>query len=259
VKLRAGRIDLNQAHRLSGIDSYFQSIQALQARVIENQRPQLDRAAIQMVATIRRGGRIFVFGTGHSHLMAEEAFYRAGGLAPVTPIFSSLLMLHEDPTLSGLLERTPGLAGPLLDRYQPQPGEMIFIFSNSGVNQMPVEMALEAARRGLFTVSVSSLAYAQVAPLSALGKRLDEVAEIAIDNGGEPGDALAAVEGMDWRAGPSSTIIGALIWNSLVVETASRLRAAGEEPPLFASFNVPGAAEHNAALLEKWRRANRHL
>jgi uncharacterized phosphosugar-binding protein len=191
--------------------------------------------------------------------MAEEAFYRAGGLAPVVPVLSTPFMLHENPALGGLLERTPGLAGPLLDGYQPQPGEMIFIFSNSGVNQMPVEMALEAARRGLFVVSVSSMAYARVAPLSALGKRLDEVADIAIDNGGEPGDAVTPIEGMDWRAGPSSTVIGALIWNSLVVETASRLRAAGEEPPVFASFNVPGAAEHNAGLLRKWRRDNRHL
>ena len=250
---------LNEENELSGIDGYFQSIQALQSRVIEGQRQLLLRIADRMAETIRRDGRIFVFGTGHSHMLAEEAFFRAGGLASVTPIFASMLMLHESPTMSSLLERTAGLAGPLLDEYEPQPGEMIFIYSNSGVNQMPVEMALEAKKRGLFVVSVSSWAYARVAPLSSIGKRLDEAADLAIDNGGEPGDALAPVEGAGWKVGPSSTVIGALIWNCLVTEAVYRLRAMGEEPPVIVSFNIQGAAERNTAHLAKWRKVNRHL
>ena len=212
-----------------------------------------------MAETIARDGRIFVFGTGHSHLLAEEAFYRAGGLAPVVPVFSSTLMLHENAALGSRLERTPGLAQPLFDGYGPQAGEMIFIFSNSGVNQLPVEMALHARRLGLFVVSVSSLNYARLAPLSAVGKRLDEVADLAIDNGGAPGDGLVQLEGLDWPVGPSSTAITALIWNCLVTETAQRLLASGCDVPVFASLNMPGAAEHNQALLEKWHPANRHL
>src|SRR5690606_34303209 len=129
-----------------------------------------------------------VFGTGHSHMMAEEAFYRAGGLAAAVPIFSPPLMLHEDVALSSQLERQEGLAEPLLDRYAPEPGEMLFVFSNSGVNQLPVEMALAGHARGLYVVGVSSHAYARVAPLSPIGRRLDEVVDAAIDNGCAPGD-----------------------------------------------------------------------
>ncbi len=243
----------------SGIERYYRKILALQTEVIESQRQILEDTAAQMATIIAQDGRIFIFGTGHSHMMAEEAFFRAGGLAPVIPIFSSALMLHEKPNFSSLLERTGGLAEVLLDEYQVRTGEMILIFSNSGVNRLPVELAIKAKDRGLFVVSVSSLAYARMAPMSSLGKRLDEVADIAIDNYGKPGDGLVKIQGTDWCVGPSSTISGALIWNCLATECVMRLHASGTPLPVFASLNMPGAAEHNAELLDKLRMYNPHL
>lgn len=243
----------------SGITDYLKAIQELQAQVIDSQRTLLCQVAAQMALVIQQNARIFIFGTGHSHMLAEEGFFRAGGLAAVTPIFIPALMLHENPAFSSQLERTPGFAKLILDRYEPRSGEMIFVFSNSGVNQMPVELATEAHLRGLVVVSVCSKEYARVAPLSAIGKRLDEVADFAIDNGGKPGDALVPIPGSTWRTGPSSTIINALIWNGLVVETVLRLQAAGQEIPLIASLNLSGAAEHNEKLLTKWRKINQAL
>jgi uncharacterized phosphosugar-binding protein len=243
----------------AGLRTYLEEVQALQARVVVGQAQTLTTVAEQMAETIAAGGRIFVFGTGHSHLMAEEAFYRAGGLAPVVPIFSATLMLHRNPERGSRLERSEGLAAPLLEWYGPEPGEMLFIFSNSGVNRLPVEMALEAKARELTVVAVLSRAYAGEAPLSSLGKRLDQVADLTIDNGGAPGDALVSLNGTGWRVGPTSTVIGALIWNALVAETATCLKARGLEVPVFASLNMEGAAAHNAALLEKWRPGNPHL
>jgi uncharacterized phosphosugar-binding protein len=243
----------------NGIQQYFREISALQTEVIENQLDKLDIVAGHMVTTITQDKRIFIFGTGHSHMMAEEAFFRAGGLAPAVPILSTALMLHEKPNFGSHLERTKGLAEPLLDGYQALQGEIIFIFSNSGVNQLPVEMALQAKAKNLFVVAVCSLAYARKAPLSSLGKRLDDIADICLDNGGVPGDALLPVGDTDWRVGPSSTIIGALLWNCLVSECAVRLHRAGYPLPIFASFNMPAAGEHNARLLDKWQGHNPHL
>ncbi len=250
---------MNPPSLLQGFRQYLHSIQDLQTRVIESQLTILDKVAEKMVATVRQSGRIFVFGTGHSHMLAEEAFYRAGGLAAAVPIFMSDLMLHESLDLGGRLERTPGLAPILLDLYQVRAGEMLFVYSNSGVNQMPVEMALLARQRGLSVVGVSSFAYAKVAPLSALGKRLDEVVDFALDNLGLPGDGLVELDGSDWRVGPSSTITCALIWNSLVTEVIQRIHTLGEELPVYASFNMQGAAEHNLALLQKWGQVNPHI
>ncbi|HEX6302800.1 MAG TPA: SIS domain-containing protein [Anaerolineales bacterium] len=245
--------------KFSGIQRYFQALQSLQTEVIEAQEDILERIASRMAHTIARGGRIFVFGSGHSHMMAEEGFFRAGGLAAVVPIFSSALMLHEDPEVSGRLERTGGLAAVLLNRYDPQPDEIMLVFSNSGVNQLPVEMAVEAGARGLFVVAVLSLAYAKISPLSEIGRRLDEVSDAVIDNGGQPGDALVAIPGFEWRVGPTSTIVTALIWNCLVTETVNQLQQAGAAVPVFASLNMPGAQEHNRVLINQWRKLNPHL
>jgi len=192
-------------------------------------------------------------------MMAEEAFFRAGGLAAAVPIFMNDLMLHANPDLSSRLERTPGIAPLLLDQYHVRAGELLFVYSNSGVNHMPVEMAMQAKERGLVVVGVCSRAYARVAPLSALGKRLDEVADYVIDNMGEPGDAVVELENSEWRVGPTSTITGAFIWNSLVIEVVRRMNAAGEAPPVFASFNMRGATEYTRAMMQKWGRQNPHL
>jgi uncharacterized phosphosugar-binding protein len=243
----------------AGLDTYYESILEMQANVIESQRDKLLSIANRMADTIEREERIFVFGSGHSHLMAEEAFYRAGGLAAVVPVFASSLMLHENLELGSRMERTEGLAASLLDRYQPKPGEMIIIFSNSGVNCLPVEMAQYAGEKGLFVVSVSAFAYAEIAPLSSIGKRLDEASDVAVDNGGVPGDALVQLGDSGWRVGPSSTVLGALIWNCLVCECVSLLNARGSKLPVIASFNMPYASEQNKNILNHWRKTNLHL
>jgi uncharacterized phosphosugar-binding protein len=243
----------------NAIDQYFQAVRELAARAVESQRDILIGVAERMAETTKRDQRIFLFGTGHSHLIAEEGFYRAGGLANVVPMLTEHVMLHHLPSLGSRLERTPGLADLILKRYAPQPEEMFFVFSNSGVNQLPVEMALRARERGLFVVSLSSFEYARQAPLSELGMRLDQCADLALDNGGIPGDASLELEGFPWRVAPSSTVISAMIWNGLVAETARLLLASGIEPPIFVSLNVTGAAEHNQALLEKWQPRNIHL
>jgi uncharacterized phosphosugar-binding protein len=243
----------------TAFDEYLRAINELQTRVVEGQRTSLIHVAEKMAETTQRDRRIFLFGTGHSHLLAEEGFYRAGGLANVVPILSEHFMLHHLPELGSRLERTPGLAELILDRYAPEAGEMLFVFSNGGVNHLPVEMALLGRERGMFVVGISSLSYAQQAPLSDLGMRLDQAVDLALDNGGIPGDALLELLDLPWRVAPSSTVIGALLWNCLVSETARLLLTSHIQPPIFVSINVQDAAEHNQALLKKWRPRNIHL
>jgi uncharacterized phosphosugar-binding protein len=243
----------------SGLDRYFSALQVLQSRVFASQHETLINIAARMAECVERDDRILLFGTGHSHMLAEEGHYRAGGLANVVPMLESALMLHESSIVSGKLERMAGIARPVFERYQPRSGEMIFIFSNSGVNCAPVEMALLARAHGLISVAVCSLAYARVAPLSGVGQRLFEVTDYVIDNGGEQGDCLIALEETPWGVGPSSTVIGALLWNALVTEAAFMLQARGVEVPVFGSSNRNGGAEHNAALLQKWQGRNPHI
>src|SRR2546430_12009430 len=116
-------------------------------------------------------------------------------------------MLHESVPLSAKIERTPGLAGDLLDRAGVKAGEMLFVYSNSGVNHLPVEMALEAKRRGITTVTVGSIAFAKAAPLSGIGRPLAEVCDFAIDNAGVAGHGISSILGLECRVRPASPVI----------------------------------------------------
>lgn len=246
-----------------GLDRYLEGIQAMQTKVIDTQRETLAQVAQAMAETMQRGERIFLFGTGHSGLVLEEAFTRAGGIAAAVPLFSSVLMLHENTDYAMRLERASGVAQPLLVQYDPQPGEMLFIISNSGVNQMPVEMALEAKKLGLTVVTICAHEYAAIAPLSTVGKRLYELGDFNLDNGGIPGDALVPLPDRPWRVAPSSSVVVIFLWNSLITEAAYRLIDMGEEPPVLISGNyikkVKGAMEHNRAMIERWGDGNPHL
>jgi uncharacterized phosphosugar-binding protein len=241
---------------MTGIDAYFRAVAELQRRVLEIQATLLEQVACKMADTILTGGRIFVFGTGHSHMLAEEGYARAGGLMSVVPIFYSALMLHESVLLSAKIERTPGLAADLLDRSSIRSGEMLFVYSNSGVNHLPVEMALEAKKRDIVTVTVGSIAFSQVAPLSPIGRRLADVCDFAIDNAGVPGDGIVSVPGLQWKVGPTSTVIGALIWNGLVVEATHLIQLARGEAPVGVSFNMPGYAEYAKAIEQQRKTFN---
>ncbi len=245
-------------HEVQGITAYLNSVRDLQSIILQ-QADTLACIADLMVDSVVNNRRIFVFGTGHSHMVAEEGHYRAGGLACVVPILFSSLMVHESAYMATKIERVPGLASTLLDRYKPDSSEIIFIFSVSGVNALPVEMAIKAKERGLIVIGVTNAAYCRVAPLSSLGKRLIEVADHVLDCGGIPGDSIVPIPGTSWRVGPTSTIMNATLWNCLVTETVFRLQAAGQEIPIYLSNNMPGAAEHNQGLIQAWSGRNPHL
>jgi uncharacterized phosphosugar-binding protein len=250
---------VNPTEEQNGIRQYYDAVLEVQKKVLETQYDVMMDVAQKMVKVVQNDGRIFLFGTGHSHMFAEEAFFRAGGLAASVPIFMSNFMLHEHVFLSSRLERTAGIVGPLLEQYDPKEGELLFVISCSGVNHAPIEMALEGKKRGLTTVGICSVEYAKVAPLSQIGKRLFEVVDFTIDNCGVPGDALIQVPDSPVRVAPSSTVVGAMIWNSLITEVVFQLRSVVDPIPVPLSFNVGGAEEHNRKVIEKWAKGNPHI
>ena len=245
--------------QLRGATAYMETVRAMLDEIAATQQAAIDQAASAVVDVLQRDGTVFVFGTGHSHMLAEEAHYRAGGLAPVVPILSEDLMLHHSAIRSTELERISGLAEGLLKTYKPNIGDILFIYSNSGVNAVPVEMALAAKKMGLTVVAVIAAAYAEATKRGPVGKKLGEVADIVIDNRGVAADEVVAIGDTGVRVGPSSTVTGAFIFDAIVSEVAWRLQAAGAVVPAYISANVPGAAEHNRDLLLRYRERNPHL
>lgn len=225
---------------------YFESIRELLDAVEKTQFEAICKAADAIAESISKGGTFHLFGTGHSHMMAEEAFCRAGGLVPVNAILEPALMLHEGPFKATAMERLEGYAEIIVDHAGIQKGDTVMVVSNSGRNVVPVEMALASKGRGALVIALTSMAHSsKVASRHSSGKRLFEVADIVIDNCGVFGDAILAVDGLSTKVCPTSTVTGAAIINALVAEVVERLVRAEIKPPVFISSNVEGGDEHN--------------
>ena len=209
---------------------YYDSIQKLMGEVLDTEKENVERAAAVIAGSIAKGGMFHIFGCGHSHIFAEEAFYRAGGLVPVNPILDSAIMLHEGALKSSAVEKMSGYASHILDRFTVSTGDVILIFSTSGVNSLPIEMAIEAKKKGMIVVVVTSLAYMCGESRHSSGKHLADFGDLVIDNHIPLGDALLEVDGIEGKIVPGSTLIGVLLLNMMIAQTAEELLRLGIEP-----------------------------
>jgi len=231
---------------------YLQTVTELIERLMTREWPNIEAAAAVMTEAMASGGVIHAFGSGHSHMLAEELFYRAGGFVRVRPILFEGLMLHASAPLSTTLERVSGLASAILDDHPVEPGDVLLIASNSGSNAVITEMAREARNLGLKTIAITSLEHATSdAARQGQEPRLHDLVDVVIDNGGVVGDATIAVEGMPTRVAPTSTVVGAAITNALVAEVTERLVAQGFVPDVFASSNIAGGDAVNEGHLRR--------
>lgn len=237
------------------LQHYFAKIQEKLDRVATEEAKQLLRAADQAAECIATGGIIHLFGCGHSHILTEEVFYRAGGLAPIRPIFVEPLMLHEGAVRSSELERQNGYAEHFMKDQDIRPGDTIFVLSTSGRNPVPVDVSLIAKQKGAYVIGITSLEYSLSQPSRhESGKHLCHAVDLVIDNHSEIGDAMLSHPQLSVPFAPSSTVVGAAILNAVFAETIRILiERHGIEPPVFRSGNVDGADDHNGALFVKYR------
>ncbi len=241
--------------RPDGAATYLDVVADLLARLRDEALPAIVAAAELVADALSRDRPVHVFGAGHSHLLAEEAYYRAGGLVDVRPLLFEGLMLHTSAPLSTSLERLPGLAEALLLDHGIEPGDVLVIASNSGANTVAVEMARLAGEGGAAVVAVTSLRHATsaLARRSGEGPRLHELADVVIDNGSVPGDAAVRLPGVPHPMGPTSTVAGAAIINAIAVETARLLVARGISPRVFVSANLAGGDDANESWIGRVR------
>lgn len=237
---------------------YFEELSRVMTQVRETQEPAIDSAASAVAETLLNGGTVFTFGTGHSHILAEEIFYRAGGLVKVYPLLDSPLMLHINASRSSNMERVSGYAETLWDGIETGANDVIFIFSNSGRNAVPVDMALAAKARGLKVICITNLKHTRsVSSRHPAGKKLFEVSDIVIDNCGAIGDAAISVG--EYVCGPTSTAVGAAVLQSIVCGAVEKVLEAGRDPEVFKSSNVDGGDAVNEAFIEKYKKQIRIL
>lgn len=236
-------------------DTYLATATTMLQRQCALNAPTLKKVGALMGQSVANGGVIHTFGSGHSEVIGREIIGRAGGLVCVSGIF--------DPT-GGFIENMVGYGTKLAERYDRAhgliAGETIIVISNSGKNSSPIEIALYAKEKGLNVVGLCCVAMSKTAPtVHPGGKKLHEVVDYVLDNGGLPGDAITPVtEGI--MAGPTSTLIGATLLNLLMLETVEWLKTGGHHLPILRSQNMPNAIEYNRELGKKYKgRLSRQL
>lgn len=202
------------------------------------ERAHIEEAARAIASSLESGGNWWLFGTGHSHIMVEELWGRAGGLTQIRAILEPAMMLHEGLNKSTKMERLPGVSNVIAPHDQWKKGDVILIASNSGRNAAPVEMAQLAADAGLTVVALTSRTHSNAVDSRApAGLKLKDVADIVIDNHGVHGDAIVPREGA-LPVGATSTAVGALLLQALAVEVVGIMDRDGQSPDVYLSANA---------------------
>ncbi len=234
-------------------NGYFSAIQNLLSEVSEKNRWAMQHCASILAECLEKEGILHVFGCGHSHMIAEEAFYRAGGIVPIRPVLVEDVMLHKGALRSSKMERDPSFAETFLPLQPFQPNDVLLVISTSGRNPVPIDVARYGIEVGMKVITISSHAYHSLISRHSTGMLLAETATIAIDNCIPQGDALVSLKGLQTSIGPGSTIINAAITNDMIVRTIELLHNRGLDVPIFRSGNIDGAEEHNELVMKKYR------
>ncbi|MCO6008868.1 sugar isomerase domain-containing protein [Actinoallomurus purpureus] len=213
-------------------------------RVERHNAEALERACGLVLDTVVNDGLLYLGGSGHSLGMVLEGFFRAGGLACVYPLYRPEISPLHGAWPATEAERRSGLGGPVLEAAAPRAGDLVVIFSNSGANPYPVELATAARSYGLPVVAVVSGPSMEIAPARA-GVKLGEVADLVLDTLAPPGDVSHPVDAP--RTAALSSLSSVYLWNLLLARMSGRA-----DLPLWASANVPGGDERNAELLARY-------
>ncbi|MBI3557087.1 MAG: SIS domain-containing protein [Deltaproteobacteria bacterium] len=232
--------------------SYLDEIGKLLGSLKEKESHNVEAVAALMKRTVDGGGLVYVFGSGHSSILVEEAFHRAGGLIPVYPVLHTFLTPHTTPKISGKLERLEGVASILFARSGAGARDMMWIASNSGINAAAIEMAMECKKAGVATVALTSLVHSQAAQTRhSSGGKLFELCDFVLDNHCPPGDALVDFSGIKVAAG--STVANSVLYNWALTRACALWHAEGKTLPIYRSANLPGGDAHNEKLEAPYR------
>lgn len=239
---------------------YFERIGIVLERILTTQLDRVREAGALAATVIAGGGRVYLFGSGHSVIPVMDVFPRYGSFVGFYPLYDPRLMWSNVIGPQGArellwIERREGYIAQFLQSYPMGSGDCLVVFSHGGLNAAPIEAALYARERGAKVVTVSSLQNAAIGQRGhSSGKALADLADIVIDNCVEPEDAQVDI-GRREKVGAASTVAVVAIAMALVSETGSRLSASGYPLTTFVSPNVEGVPkDHNLRVFDEYAR-----
>lgn len=213
--------------------------------VVRRNAEEIDQAARAIAATSAADGLVRPTGAGHSLAAVLETFFRAGGLAFVRPIWHPRVLPLTGAMAATSAEREVGLGAGAADAAGIGPNDTIVVFSNSGTNPFPVEVALAGRAAGATVVAVTSRASGEAAPRRA-EHRLVDVADVVIDTAVPAGDATWPPEA------PVTAPMSSLATNAVWTQVLRRVYDLAPEAPRWRSANVAGNDDVNRVLGERF-------
>jgi uncharacterized phosphosugar-binding protein len=221
---------------------YLDQAQAILERIRATQTDAIEQAAELCTQSIAGDGLVHLFGTGHSRIFVEEMFPRHGSFPGFHPIVELSLTYHNLVVGSNgqrqamFLEHVEGFGNVIMRNFVFAKPDCFLLFSNSGINEVVVDVALEAKRQNMPVIAILSIDHcASSSAIHSSGKKLIDIADIVIDNCTPAGDALVRVNGLEDPVGPGSTIGAAAVTNALKCLIAEKLTAMGKPPIVLTS------------------------
>ncbi|MBQ8292914.1 MAG: SIS domain-containing protein [Bacilli bacterium] len=234
------------------MDKFTGKIKEIIDIVYQEEKEKIKEAAMVIFESIKDGGILHVFATGHSHMLAEEMFYRAGGLVAIDPVLRPFLMQHEGAISSTKFERLPGIAKIVFDGLDKNVNDPFIVVSNSGINAVPVEFAEIARENNHKVIAITSVSSSKnLKPRTLNNKHLYECGDIVIDNHVPHGDGV--IETKYGNVGAVSSIVCSYIAQSLVLEIINLFIENDITPPIYMSANLEGGDEHNKKIYEEYK------
>ena len=234
------------------------SVRILQ-EIWSEETERITQAGVWVADALAAGGLLYAFGCGHSHMIEEELFYRAGGLGAVYPMFDTSTMLHEGAAKSSQIERMSNYADKIVARYPLSEKDAVILASTSGINSFITEFAQCCRARGAKVIGITSFAYREKPSRHKDGLHFPDVCDLAINNHVPVGDATVTVCDDGTKAGPVSSIATLAICDAIELAACQSLRERGIDPEVFRSGNCEGSDEYNARLINKYQGRIRSL
>lgn len=244
---------------------YLGKITAHLHRVLDSNRDTLPRAAALLAEQIARDNLIHVAASGgHSNLGPQEIFFRAGGLMHINPIIDEGTLLTNGALRSMAIERLPGFGRIVMNNNPVQAGEVMVLINAYGINASVIDIALEAKKRGVTVIAVTSVAHAGETPADHParhpgGQNLCDIADLVLDSHVQVGDAVMQIPGITQQVAAMSTFANAFLLNALITETVNLLAQQGIEPPIWKSGNATGGDDWNQQFIDRFRHRIRLL
>ena len=242
---------------MKAFEKYFEELEAIVQKVRETQGDKIMEAAQILADVTERGGMIYGFGTGHSHLVVDDAFWRAATPANYCALLEPSATGNQEITKSYFVENTYGIGQLIVDYHRITPNDCMIIISNSGNNIAPVDAAIRAKEKGIKVIAITNVEYSKYLTCKHKdGVKLMDVADVVLDNCSAIGDAAVEIEGFEMKVGSTSSIPNIYLQNAILTQMVELLVNKGLKPDVYynghMAFMNEAFADHNDKLVDKY-------